>query len=54
MIRFLKWFYLFAVNISGVRDVNGSVQMAEGRVVKWDFFQRELRPMKQWDLLTAT
>lgn len=32
---------------------NGSVKMAEGRIVKWDVFQRNLRLMERLGLLTA-
>lgn len=33
--------------------VSGSAQMAEGRIVKWAFLQRLLRPMAQWGLINA-
>ena len=33
--------------------VRGTADMAEGRVVKWDFLQRLLHPMAQWGLINA-
>ena len=33
--------------------VSGTAQMTEGRIVKWDFLQRLLRPMAQWGLINA-
>ena len=30
-----------------------TAQMTEGRIVKWDFLQRLLRPMAQWGLINA-
>ena len=33
--------------------VSGTAQMAEGRIVKWAFLQRLLRPMAQWGLINA-
>ena len=41
-----------AIQISGA-DVRGTAQMVEGRIVKWDFLQRLLRPMAQWGLINA-
>ena len=38
--------------VSGA-DVRGTAQMDEGRIVKWDFLQRLLRPMAQWGLINA-
>ncbi|MDE2725233.1 MAG: hypothetical protein OXI59_17835, partial [Gemmatimonadota bacterium] len=38
--------------VSGA-DVRGTAQMVEGRIVKWDFLQRLLRPMAQWGLINA-
>ena len=38
--------------VSGA-GVSGSAQMAEGRIVKWAFLQRLLRPMAQWGLINA-
>ena len=38
--------------VSGA-DVSGTAQMTEGRIVKWDFLQRLLRPMAQWGLINA-
>ncbi len=34
-------------------DVSGTAQMTEGRIVKWDFLQRLLRPMAQWGLIAT-
>ena len=39
-------------HISGA-SVQGTAQMAEGRIVKWDFLQRLLHPMAQWGLINA-
>ena len=33
--------------------VSGTADMAEGRIVKWEFLQRLLHPMAQWGLLPA-
>ena len=33
--------------------VSGTAQMTEGRIVKWNFLQRLLRPMAQWGLINA-
>ena len=41
------------VNILDGAFANGTAQMAEGRIVKWDFLQRLLHPMAQWGLLPA-
>ena len=38
--------------VSGT-GVSGSAQMTEGRIVKWAFLQRLLRPMAQWGLINA-
>ena len=38
--------------VSGA-GVSGTAQMTEGRIVKWDFLQRLLRPMAQWGLINA-
>ena len=40
---------------SGFRctDVRGTANMAEGRIVKWAFLQRLLRPMAQWGLINV-
>ena len=38
--------------VSGV-IVSGTASMAEGRIVKWNFLQRLLRPMAQWGLINA-
>jgi len=38
--------------VSGA-DVRGTANMAEGRIVKWDFLQRLLHPMAQWGLINA-
>ncbi len=38
--------------VSGT-DVSGTAQMTEGRIVKWDFLQRLLRPMAQWGLIAT-
>ncbi len=40
------------VQVSG-EDVSGTASMDEGRIVKWDFLQRLLRPMAQWGLINA-
>ena len=39
-------------HISGA-SVQGTAQMTEGRIVKWNFLQRLLHPMAQWGLLTT-
>jgi len=41
-----------AIQISGA-GVSGTAQMTEGRIVKWAFLQRLLRPMAQWGLINA-
>lgn len=38
--------------VSGA-GVSGTAQMTEGRIVKWNFLQRLLRPMAQWGLINA-
>ena len=38
--------------VSGV-SVSGTASMAEGRIVKWAFLQRLLRPMAQWGLIAT-
>ena len=38
--------------VSGA-GVSGTAQMVEGRIVKWAFLQRLLRPMAQWGLINA-
>ncbi len=38
--------------VSGV-SVSGTASMAEGRIVRWAFLQRMLRPMAQWGLINA-
>ena len=38
--------------VSGV-SVSGTASMAEGRIVKWAFLQRLLRPMAQWGLINV-
>ena len=38
--------------VSGA-NVSGTAQMTEGRIVKWNFLQRMLRPMAQWGLINA-
>ena len=38
--------------VSGA-GVSGTASMVEGRIVKWDFLQRMLRPMAQWGLINA-
>ena len=40
------------VQVSGA-DVSGTASMAEGRIVKWAFLQRLLRPMAQWGLINV-
>ena len=40
------------IQISGA-GVSGTASMAEGRIVKWDFLQRLLRPMAQWGLIAT-
>ena len=40
------------IQVSGA-DVSGTAQMTEGRIVKWAFLQRLLRPMAQWGLINA-
>ena len=39
-------------HISGA-SVQGTAQMTEGRIVKWNFLQRLLHPIAQWGLLTT-
>ena len=41
------------VNILDGVVANGTANMAEGRIVKWAFLQRLLRPMAQWGLINA-
>ena len=41
------------VNILDGVVANGTASMAEGRIVKWAFLQRLLRPMAQWGLINA-
>ena len=41
------------VNILDGVVANGTASLAEGRIVKWDFLQRLLRPMAQWGLINA-
>lgn len=38
--------------VSGA-SVSGTASMDEGRIVKWNFLQRLLRPMAQWGLINA-
>ena len=38
--------------VSGA-GVSGTASMDEGRIVKWNFLQRLLRPMAQWGLINA-
>ena len=40
------------IQVSGA-GVRGTAQMTEGRIVKWAFLQRLLRPMAQWGLINA-
>ena len=40
------------IQVSGA-DVSGTASMDEGRIVKWNFLQRLLRPMAQWGLINA-
>lgn len=40
------------IQVSGA-DVRGTASMDEGRIVKWNFLQRLLRPMAQWGLINA-
>ena len=42
-----------ATEIADGAVAGGSVKMAEGRVVKWDILQRNLRPLERLGLLTA-
>ena len=41
------------VNILDGAVANATARMAEGRIVKWDFLQRLLRPMAQWGLIAT-